>query len=104
GCDPSLGRLSIVVTFLAPTAETGVIHERVACPSIWTVQAPHWAMPQPNLVPFRPSASRSTHKSGIRSGTSTASVLPLTFSEYFIVHCLRVPWPRRANAWIVDNY
>jgi len=42
---------SIVVTFLAPSALIATEQERVAIPSMWTVQAPHWAMPQPYLVP-----------------------------------------------------
>ena len=37
----------------------GVMHERVATPSICTVQAPHSAMPQPNFVPVMPSTSRN---------------------------------------------
>ena len=41
----------MVVIFLPCAAETGVTHERVAWPSMCTVQAPHSAMPQPNLVP-----------------------------------------------------
>jgi hypothetical protein len=32
--------------------------ERIAAPSIWTVQAPHCAMPHPYLVPVRPTFSR----------------------------------------------
>jgi len=31
--------------------DTGVAQARIACPSMCTVQAPHEAMPQPNLVP-----------------------------------------------------
>jgi hypothetical protein len=30
-----------------------IVQERTACPSTWIVQAPHAAMPQPNLVPVR---------------------------------------------------
>ena len=44
----------MVVTCLPATAETGVTHERIGLPSRCTVQAPHSAMPQPNLVPVRP--------------------------------------------------
>ena len=32
---------------------------------MWTVQAPQSAMPQPNLVPVRPSVSRRTQSSGV---------------------------------------
>ena len=42
---------SMVVISLSPTAETGIEQERSGLPSMNTVQAPHWAMPQPNLVP-----------------------------------------------------
>jgi len=36
-----------VVIAWVPTAETGVIQERTGWPPRWTVQAPHWPMPQP---------------------------------------------------------
>jgi hypothetical protein len=45
---------SIVVMDLPCTALTGSTQERVAWPSMCTVQAPHSAMPQPNLVPVIP--------------------------------------------------
>src|SRR5437879_10450174 len=46
-------------------AESGVMQERTASPSRWTVQAPQRAMPQPYLVPVSPSESRSTQRSGV---------------------------------------
>src|SRR5437870_12649799 len=70
----------MVTTFLFATAEIGVMHERTACPSTCTVQAPHSAMPQPNLVPVRPSTSRSTHSTGMSDGTSTVWSVPFTRS------------------------
>ena len=40
-----------------------------------TVQAPHSAMPQPNLVPVMPSVSRRTHEQrGIRGGIDVAGL------------------------------
>ena len=42
----------MVVIRRPATADTGVTHERIGCPSRCTVQAPHRAMPQPNLVPL----------------------------------------------------
>src|SRR6185369_13830662 len=42
-----------------------------------TVQAPHCAMPQPNLVPVIPRMSRSTHSSGMSGGASKDFVSPL---------------------------
>ena len=70
----------MVVTFFPATDETGVMQERVASPSICTVQAPQRAMPQPNFVPVMPSVSRKTHNSGIFGGTSTDCCLPLTIN------------------------
>ena len=57
---------------------SAVMQERIGAPSICTVQAPHSAMPQPNLVPVMPSTSRSTQSSGVSPSTSTLCVLPLT--------------------------
>src|SRR5256884_4146087 len=76
-----LDRPSIVVTRLLATAEMGSTQVRVATPSRCTVQAPHCAMPQPNLVPVSPSVSRSTQRSGVSGATSTVSRLPLTVKE-----------------------
>ena len=36
-----------------PTEAMGVWQERIGRPSICTVQAPHWAAPQPNLGAFQ---------------------------------------------------
>jgi hypothetical protein len=55
-----------------------VIQERVATPSICTVQAPQSAQPQPNFVPVMPSTSRNTHKRGVSPSTSTVRSTPLT--------------------------
>jgi hypothetical protein len=45
---------------------------------MWTVQAPHSAIPQPNLVPVMPSTSRSTQSRGVSPSTSTLWGVPLT--------------------------
>ena len=66
----SLVTAIVASIFLAPTALIGTEHERVATPSIWTVQAPHWAMPQPYFVPVSPIESRNTQRSGVRGSTS----------------------------------
>jgi len=50
-----------VVIALPIAADTGVIQLRAAAPSRCMVQAPHWLMPQPNLVPVSFSSPRSTH-------------------------------------------
>ena len=67
----------MVVIFLPTASLTGTPQERIATPSICTVQAPHCAMPQPYLVPVRPIFSRITHSSGVSGSTSTSKVLPL---------------------------
>src|SRR5204862_7061030 len=73
-------RLSIVVTWRPATAETGAEHERNVCPSTWTVQAPHCAIPHPYLVPVRPSSSRMTHSSGVFGSPSKSRRVPLMLS------------------------
>ena len=54
------------------------MHERTARPLRCTVQAPQAAMPQPNLVPVRPSVSRIAHSSGMSGSTSSGGYSPLT--------------------------
>src|SRR5262245_26263932 len=75
---------SIVVTARVPTAAIGRRHERTGLPSTWTVQAPHWAMPQPYLVPVIPSTSRNTQRRGVSPATSTLCFVPLTLIEKVI--------------------
>ena len=60
----------MVVICLPVTELTGTEQERVATPSTCTVQAPHWAMPQPYLVPVRPIVSRRAQSRGVRGSTS----------------------------------
>src|SRR2546428_14131356 len=67
----------MVVIFLPTAALTGITQERIALPSMCTVQAPHCAMPQPYLVPVRPTCSRIAHSRGVPGSTSTSLVLPL---------------------------
>ena len=68
-----------MVWMLAPaTLATGVTHERTAWPSLWTVQAPQAATPQPNLVPVRFSESLRTQSRGIWGSTSRETLFPLT--------------------------
>ncbi len=75
---PSCASPSIVVTLLPSAAEIGSTHERTARPSRCTVQAPQAAMPQPYLVPVRPSVSRIAHRSGISGSTFRVWGVPLT--------------------------
>src|SRR4029078_3791558 len=81
GCIPSADSPSIVVHgALLGAVETGVMHDRTARPRRCTVHAPHWPMPQPNLVPVRLSTSRSTQSKGVSGATSTVLDLPFTLS------------------------
>ncbi len=78
----------MVVILPVPTLPTGTEQERITWPSIWTEQAPHWAMPQPNLVPVMPSHSRITQSSGVSGSTSTWRVWPFTCNVIIaIVSC-----------------
>src|SRR5439155_22157234 len=85
----------MVVIFLPATVDTGVTHERVAAPSTCTVQAPHWAMPQPNLVPVISRLSRRTQSSGVSAATSTRWGLPLIVS---VIMRGLLPWRRLARS------
>src|SRR5215471_6909864 len=67
----------VVIVFPA-TAEIGVTQARIGDPLLWTVHAPHKDMPQPNLVPVKPSVSRRTQSRGMAAGTSTDCGLPLS--------------------------
>src|SRR6266581_2072232 len=63
---------------LSAASEIGVMHERIARPSRWTVQAPQSEAPQPNLVPVSPSVSRRTQRRGVAGSASAVTFLPLT--------------------------
>src|SRR5258706_4584612 len=94
---------SMVTTFLLASADIGVTHARPGWPSICTVQAPHKAMPQPNLVPVRPSSSRSTHSSGVSEGRSTSYCLPLMLSlVIFFLPLRQLSAPPMAKAHPAD--
>ena len=78
----------MVVTDLPSTIATGVTQARIACPSTCTVQAPHAAMPQPNLVPVSLRWSRSTHSSGVFALMSTSLRSPLTVKATMPSSCV----------------
>jgi hypothetical protein len=69
----------MVSIFFPSAAETGKEQLRIAWPSNRTVQAPQVPMPQPYLVPVKPTCSRITHNNGVSGSTSTAYFLPLIF-------------------------
>ena len=65
---------------LPAAAHSGVSQAATACPSIITLQAPHWLAPQPKWVPVRPSVPRSTPSSGVAGSASMVRSAPLTRS------------------------
>src|SRR5258708_33263409 len=70
----------VTILSVGLTALTGTEQERITSPLICTEQAPHWATPQPYLVPVSPTCSRMTHRSGVSASTCTSRVLPLILS------------------------
>ena len=72
--------MASMVVIACPTAAlTGITQARLGMPSRCTVQAPHNATPQPNLVPFIPSRSRKAQSRGMSGSASTLCDLPLIF-------------------------
>src|ERR1700685_677208 len=70
-----------MVTTLAPDkVPIGTEQERIALLLIWTVHAPHCAIPQPNFVPLSPTASRNAQSSGVSGSRSMSCCVPLTVS------------------------
>src|SRR5450759_5210313 len=67
----------MVVMCLPSAAPTVMAQERTGSPSICTVHAPQSAMPQPYLVPVRPTCSRIAHSRGVLGSTSNSWDLPL---------------------------
>jgi hypothetical protein len=99
---------SMVVTAPLPTLLMGVTQDRRGVPSMITVQAPHSATPQPNLVPVLPRTSRNTHSSGVSPSTSTLCADPLTLTVKAIVHLKRdLQWAGEAQLFeplpVFDN-
>src|ERR1051325_5632954 len=77
-----MGRPSIVTILRPAHVDAGVTQDFTATPSTCTVQTPHWAIPQPNLVPVRLRTSRITQSRGISgSARSTVCFLPLIVRE-----------------------
>src|SRR5438309_594756 len=68
----------MVITERPETSFTAVMQARVVSPSIWTVQAPHSATPQPYFVPVSPNSSRRYQSNGIDGSPSKDCSWPLT--------------------------
>lgn len=81
----------MVVIDLPAAAVTGVMQERAAWPSRWTVQAPQIPAPHPYLVPVNSRLSRITQSNGVSGAASTLRSVPLTRnmnSDMVLVACL----------------
>src|SRR5713226_8820364 len=91
-------RPSSVVIFVSTTARAGVTQERTGFPSTSTVQAPHCAMPQPNLAALSSRSLRRTYSKGVSGAAATVRRRPLTVSVTAIVF---PPWsgPGSVRAW-----
>src|SRR6185437_4064039 len=86
GCGFSaVPRPSRVTISDVPTALSGVMQERVAFPSIRTVQEPHWPRPQPNLGPRNWSSSPKTYSSGVAGSRLTVCTRPFTFRDMALI-------------------
>lgn len=59
-------------------SETGTEQDRTTLPSTCTLQAPHAEIPQPNLVPVRPSSSRSAQSKGVSGSPANVTLFPFT--------------------------
>ena len=77
---------SMVVTSEPSSVPIGVTQARRGWLSTWTVQAPHCATPQPNLVPVRPSHVAQEPQERHRRVAVELHRLPVHFSE--IIGCL----------------
>src|SRR5262249_43576404 len=75
----------MVVTSAPSRPPIGTAQERMACPFTCTVQAPHWAIPQPYFVPVSPTSSRKTQSSGVSLSTSSRCEVPLTLMVTMIL-------------------
>src|SRR5690606_4122026 len=93
----------MVVISAPSTSSTGVEQERAGCPSTCTVQAPHKPAPQPNLVPFRPSSSRSTHNKGVSGSTSRVYCSPFTVRLSAIFRSSRIVIASSGNRYLTTS-
>jgi hypothetical protein len=75
----------MVVISLPASLLVTVTHERMAVPFWSTVQAPHSAMPHPNLVPVRPKTSRKYHSSGSSGSPSKECSIPFTLNRTMLI-------------------
>src|SRR5579862_1814796 len=86
----------MVVIGWPATADAGTEQERMGLPLSRTVQAPHWAIPQPNFVPVSPTRSRIAQRRGMFSSASIGVAFPFIWRLYFgmcvgILDSLKLP-------------
>jgi hypothetical protein len=74
-----------LLAFDPSTVDIGVMQLRRVVPSMWTVQAPHWAMPQPYFVPLSFSKSRMTQSNGVSGSPSKVRSCPLSLKVIMFV-------------------
>src|SRR5262249_28169199 len=78
---PCFSSPSMVTIRLLLAEDTLVTQDRVATPSIRTVQAPHWPSPHPYLLPVKSRSSRNTHRRLLSGSHFTRRLDPLTWSS-----------------------
>ena len=74
-----------MVVMAAPSGTRSilVIQERISLPSMITLQAPHWPLPQPTLVPVRRRLLRMTSASRSEPSVTTERSIPFTYNFFF---------------------
>ena len=81
----------MVTTCLPAALPTPMMQARTAWPSRWTVQAPHSAMPHPNLVPVSASSSRRYQSKGVAGSPSKRAIRAVdTQSNHGRGSCARI--------------
>src|SRR5258708_2320413 len=85
GCSlPSRSNPSIVVICLPVQSPAEVTQERVALPSITTVQAPQRPSPQQYLLPVRSKSSLKTLRRLRAASALTCCLVPFTWSSVMV--------------------
>jgi hypothetical protein len=74
-----------VVICALDTAEIGSTQERIGSPFTQTVQAPHWAIPQPYFVPKSDKWSLKAHNNGVLGSMSKETFFLFTVQLIAIV-------------------
>src|SRR5262245_31587635 len=78
---PGGERASMVVTAAPSHCNASIVHDFIARPFTWTMQAPHCVVSQPTCVPVRPRCSLRNSTSIVRPSTSPRTTRPFTIIE-----------------------